>query len=112
VKGSTPKPREGGTNGKLSPLRTAGDSCPSYGSPTSLASDGGLAPGRFGSLTRHGRGLPRGEERFQDDSFFVETKKEPIFSTGKCESALSTLSIPLYQNDQKGRRACFLFPCL
>jgi len=28
--------------------------------------------------------LRRGEERFQDDSFFVETRKEPIFSTGKC----------------------------
>lgn len=40
-----------------------------------------------------------------------KTKKEPIFSTGKCESVLSTFSIPLYQNDQKGRRACFLFSC-
>ena len=39
-----------------------------------------------------------------------ETKKEPLFSTGKCESVLNTFSIPLYQNDQKGRRACFLFP--
>ena len=42
---------------------------------------------------------------------FVETKKEPILSTGKFDSVLSTFSIPLYQNDQKGRRACFLFPC-
>ena len=33
---------------------------------------------------------------------FVETKKEPIFSIEKCESVLPTLSIPLYQNDQKG----------
>ena len=41
-----------------------------------------------------------------------ETKKEPIFSIGKCESVLSTFSIPLYQNSQKGRRARFLFPCL
>ena len=30
-----------------------------------------------------------------------ETKKEPIFSTGKCESVLSTFSIPLYKNDEK-----------
>lgn len=30
----------------------------------------------------------------------------------KCESVLSTFFIPLYQNDQKGRQACFLFPCL
>ena len=34
-----------------------------------------------------------------------------LFSTGKCYSVLSTFSIPLYQNDQKGRRACFLFSC-
>jgi len=39
-----------------------------------------------------------------------ETKKEPIFSTGKCESVLSTFSIPLYKNNQKGRLG-FLFPC-
>ncbi|GAU48484.1 hypothetical protein TSUD_291690 [Trifolium subterraneum] len=46
---------------------------------------------------------------FRDEK--CKTKKEPIFSTGKCESVLSTFSIPLYQNDKKGRRACFLFSC-
>lgn len=39
-----------------------------------------------------------------------ETKKEPLFSTGKCESLLSTFSIPLYKNDQKGHKSDFLFP--
>ena len=42
---------------------------------------------------------------------FVETKKEPIFSTGKCESVLSTFSIPLYQNDPTKRKASLLFSC-
>ena len=36
-----------------------------------------------------------------------KTKKEPIFSTGKCESVLSTFSIPLYQNDQEGELASY-----
>lgn len=40
---------QGGTNKQLSPLRVAGDSCPPYGSPTSLASM--VAAERFGSLT-------------------------------------------------------------
>lgn len=45
-----------------------------------------------------------------DEKF--ETKKEPLFSTGKCESLLSTFPIPPYQNDQKGHSCDFLFPCL
>lgn len=40
-----------------------------------------------------------------------KTKKEPIFSTGKCESVLSTFSIPLYQNDPTKRKASLLFSC-
>lgn len=36
-----------------------------------------------------------------------ETKKELIFSTGKCESVLSTFSIPLYQNKKKGELASY-----
>lgn len=40
-----------------------------------------------------------------------KTKKEPIFSTGKCKSVLSTFSIPLYQNDREGELASYLFSC-
>lgn len=74
---------------------------------------GRLAPGRFGSLTIHSstKGLGAFSIFFFSRDEKCETKKELIFSTGKCESVLSTFSIPLYQNDQKGRQACFLFPC-
>lgn len=38
-----------------------------------------------------------------------ETKKEPRLGNS---SLFCPLSPSLYQNDQKGSRACFLFPCL
>ena len=37
-----------------------------------------------------------------------KTKKEPIFSTGKCESVLSTFSIPLYQTNKMIKKVGFL----
>lgn len=40
------------------------------------------------SVIKFAMALRMDEERFQDDSFFKETKKKPIFSIGKCESII------------------------